>query len=141
MIDGNELARIRAAQNARHIALEAERQHLQVVTAERFLADCDRKEANRAAEENQIADSIIRTVKDSRFEPRIAHKVARAVSRGLLSQSDYCDVLSSMDKNGIRVRGAYAVSAFKKAFARRNLSWMEEDWLLDEADRANEEYP
>lgn len=115
---------------ARRRAEETARSAVRPAIADPSLID---RECARIAEENhhnalREAEWIMNTIRDDRFEPRIAMKVARAMVQRRIPESDVRNLMCAMQNLGIINRGAYAVSGFKRIFVRANLSWFEEEW-------------
>lgn len=75
---------------------------------------------------NGWAKRIYDAVADGRLDNRIAEKAARAICYQLISQHDLWSIVDNL--NYAKCRGAYFVAGLKRAFARRNLSWLEEEW-------------
>lgn len=86
----------------------------------------EHKPRNKAADIEHLAAYLSAKVNDRKCEPRILWKVATAVVEKRVPEHLILGITQSMDY--ATNRGAYFVAAAKRAFAKVELSWYEEEW-------------
>lgn len=86
----------------------------------------DHRPKNKASDIEQLAAYLQAKINDRKCEPRILWKVATAVVEKRVPEHLILGITQSMDY--ATNRGAYFVAAAKRAFAKVELSWFEEEW-------------